>query len=109
MKLQMIFDEHSSDDVFNVLTKVVLPKTNADEFLDCVTIGEEMYKNFKQDRIIGEKSIWDKLSKRNLTTFASMNKVTKVQLKEKIVEIKEKKLMTRLILAPTKREDVRST
>ena len=112
IKLRKVFDIHAtdfsiSDDVFNATTKAVLPTKKADEFLQHKQIGEDLYKVFKDERVNGEKSIWEKMTKRKLPTFVASNKTTHVQLKEKVVELKEeKRLMTQFIVASRSREDI---
>ena len=112
IKLRKVFDIHAtdfsiSDDVFNTTTKAVLPTKKADEFLQHKQIGEDLYKVFKDERVNGEKSIWEKMTKRKLPTFVASNKTTHVQLKEKVVELKEeKRQMTRFIVASRSREDI---
>lgn len=111
-KLMKVFENHSidfnnSNDVFNTITKAVLPEKSSEEFLKHESIGENMYKDFKDERITGNKPIWEKMTKRKLPTFVRSNNTTKIQLKDKVVELKEeKRLMTRFVLASRSREDI---
>ena len=111
-KLAKVFENHStefgrSSDVFNIMTKAILPVKQAEEFLNHEKIGEDMYKEFKDKRILGNASIWDKMTKRKLPTFVSANKTTKVKLKDRVLELKEeRRLMTRFLMASRSREDI---
>ena len=57
--------------------------------------------------LLAKKSIWDRMQKRNLKTFSSLAKKTKVKLKDKVVELKEERsLMTRFIIASRTRPEI---
>ena len=82
-KLSTVFANHNIDftsttDVYNVITKKVLPKDQADIFLAHDEVGSELFNLFRGERLYGEKSIWDPIVKRKLPTFAeTMKKVCK--------------------------------
>ena len=82
-KLNTVFANHNIDftsttDVYNVITKKVLPKDQADIFLAHDEVGSELFNLFRGERLYGEKSIWDPIVKRKLPTFAeTMKKVCK--------------------------------
>ena len=62
--------------------------------------GEAMFATFSTERLVGDKSIWEKKSKRNLMTFKSSSKTMKIKLKDNIIQLKEERnLMTRVIIA----------
>ena len=112
IKMKQVMEEQSInfddyDCVFNVITKTVLPPPAATEFLNHEVEGEIHYTEFINARIVGNTSIWDSRKKRNLSTFKTMVKATKVPLKEKIVQLKEERsLMTRFIIASRKRSEI---
>ena len=96
-----------NEDVYNVMSKVVMPPTKAQEYLDHERIGEDLYKTFKEERFEGEKSIWDTLTKRKLSTFVNPKKPFLSTARQKITEIKEeKKLLTKIVVASRSRNDI---
>ena len=62
--------------VFDVVSKAVLPEDVAEEPVKHDRIGKNLYEEFVTSRIQGEKSIWDKMTKRKLKTFKSQLAVT---------------------------------
>ena len=63
-----------SDTVYNVVSKAVLSEQ----------ANSDMYKKFKDERIYGEKCIWDKMCQRKLLTFKSTAKTIKTKLEGKL-------------------------
>ena len=63
-----------SDTVYNVVSKAVLSEQ----------ANSDMYKKFKDERIYGEKCIWDKMCQRKLLTFKSTAKTNKTKLEGKL-------------------------
>ena len=61
---------------FHVLSKAALPEDVADELLKHDRIGKNQHEEFVTSRRQGEKSIWDKMTKRKLETFKSQLAVT---------------------------------
>ena len=49
--------------------------------------GNDMYKKFKDERIYGEKCVWDKMSQRKLLTFKSTAKTIKTKLEGKLITV----------------------
>ena len=73
---------------------------HAEEFLQHETIGEDMYNSFKNERIIGNTSVWDKMTKCKQSTYVAANKTAKIKLKDQVVELKEeRRLMTQFVIA----------
>lgn len=73
-KLINVYESHDVDfgnteDVFHLITKVVLPPTKASMFLNHEAIGEEMYATFKEERLQGKRSVWEPLKKRRLPIY----------------------------------------
>ena len=66
--------------------------TPMQEFLNQVVEGEKLYDAFRIERLEGEKSIWDPMTKRRLPTFASKKKLVKVKLQDKVGTLKEERL-----------------
>lgn len=65
-----------NNDVFHVLPKTALPEDVADELLKHEWTGKNLHEEFVTSRRQGEKSIWDKMTKRKLKTFKSQLAVT---------------------------------
>ena len=111
-KITAVFETHGVtfdrvDNVFNILTKKVLPNKDAQRFLDAKAIGQAKYDKFVKDKLTGQESIWDTMTKEKLSTFAANNKTVKVTLERQIVHIREeRKLMTRLLIASRSRPDI---
>ena len=68
MKLINVYENHeinfgATGDVFYIVTKVVLPTQEAEEFLAHDIVGQILYQQFKSERLQGDKSIWDSLKK----------------------------------------------
>ena len=109
-KLNNVFANHDVDftsttDVYNVITKKVLPKDQADIFLAHDEAGSELFNLVRAERLYGEKSIWDPMVKRKLPTFAQTTKKVNVKVNNKVVQLKEEKtLMTKFILASRKQK-----
>ena len=108
MKLINVYENHevnfgATGDVFNI----VLPNHEAEEFLAHDNVGQILYQQFKSERLQGDKSIWDPLKKRKISTFATTRKSFKTKIDSKTVQIKEeKKSMTKFIIALRSREDM---
>ena len=63
MKLINVYENHevnfgATGDVFNIVTKVVLPNQEAEKFLAHDNVGKILYQQFKSERLQGDKSIW---------------------------------------------------
>ena len=111
-KLITVYENHevdfsNTDDVFNIVTKVVLPPSKASIFLAHDYIGEELYIKFKEERLQGDRSVWDPMKKRKMPTFADTSKSFKTKVDDKIVEIKEeKRLLAKFVIASRRRDDI---
>ena len=89
----------TSECVFNILLKAVLPSEASADILDHVEIGENMYEQFVENRIKGSRPYWEKIKKLNLKTFQAQSKVVRCKLNDKTVKIKEERsLITRFLI-----------
>ena len=98
-KFNTIFANHDVDftstiDVYNVITKKVLP---ADIFLAHDEVGSELFNLFKAEPLYGEKPIWDPVVKRKLPTFAETTKKVNVKVNNKVVQLEEEKKLMGLL------------
>lgn len=79
----------------------------AEEFLRHKELGSKLYQNFVTDRVQGDQSIWEPMKKSNLKTFKSLNKKVKIEVGEKIYEMKEERnTMSRSLIAARKRPEM---
>ena len=103
-KLKDIFVLHEitfeeSEQVYNIITKAVLDQKLAEQFLSCEKEGEKLLSKFNEERLNGNISIWDPLSKRKLPTFSDNSKKVTAKLKEKVITLKEeRRLLNRLTI-----------
>ena len=79
-KLITVYENHevdfsNTDDVFNIVRKVVLPPSKASIFSAHDSIGEELYNKFKEERLQGDRSVWDPIKKRKMPTFTDTSKI----------------------------------
>ena len=77
-----------SDTVYNVSEAILFEQAKTD-ILDHSSIRNDMYKEFKDKRIYGEKCLWDKIPQRKLHTLKSTAKTIKTKLERKLIAMKE--------------------
>lgn len=93
--------------VHNIITKTVLPHADAKEFSNQTVEGEKLHDAFRIERLEGDKSIWNPMTKRRLVTFTSKKEEVKVKLQNKAVTLKEEwTLMTCFIIGSRKRPEM---
>ena len=80
-KLGAVFSDNiinfkSTDSVFNVITKKVFGSKLGKKFSLIVKlfIGEALYNNFVDERLLGDFSVWEPLKKRKIPTFKMLVK-----------------------------------
>ena len=79
-----------SSDLFNLVTKVVLPDNIKTDLCSQAAIGQALFDAFVKERIQSEKvNIWSTMKKRKLTTWKTNAKKMKVSTKEAVVELQE--------------------
>ena len=79
-----IFDVNfeESEFVMNIVSKAVLPVEIATQLLQHETIGDKLYQNFINERLLGPKSVWSPLKKCKLPTFENQGKKVKIALEK---------------------------
>ena len=93
-----------SDTVYNVVPKAILSEQAKADTLNHNSIGNDMCKKFKDERVYSEKCVWDKMSQRKLLTFKSTAKTIKTKLEGKLIKMKEDlSLMQRILVISQKR------
>ena len=78
-KLLQILDAHNlsfenTKNLYNVLTKKFMPNDQALRFLNAGGTGPDKYKLFIEERLIGDRSIWDTITKEKIRTFVCNSK-----------------------------------
>ena len=93
-----------SEDLFNLVTKVVMPEKVKEDLCHQSVIENRMLCRFVQDRIKSNKcSIWSLMKKRKLNTW----KITAKTLNENIIELKEDlSLFARMCVMATSRPEI---
>ena len=98
---------NSTESLYNVITNKVMPKDQAMKFLNAVYTGKDKYDLFIKERLIGEKSIWDTITKEKIPTFVFNNKEITITVNKELVNIKEeRKLMSRFLVTLRSRPDI---
>ena len=77
------------------------------KFLNAVYPGKDKYNLFIKERLIGEKFIWDTITKEKIPAFVFNNKEITITVNKELVNIKEeKKLLLRFLVALRSRPDI---
>ena len=79
--------------LYNILTNKVMPPESADKFLEAREIGIQLYNTFIDERIVGNKSVWDTMSKYKLLTFISLNIQIAMKINQELVKNKEEHIL----------------
>ena len=97
----------SGDELFNLVTKVVVPDYVKRDLCAQRTEGEKLLDTFVKERIqVASIKLWSVIKKRKLLTWKSTGKRTKVKVNDTIVELQEdRSLFARMmIVCHTRRE-----
>jgi len=83
------FTQNSSD-LFNLVTKVVMPEKVKNDLCKQSEIGQNLYQRFVKDRIqSGKFNLWSPMKKQKLQTWKTMGKKVKVRADNDIVVLRE--------------------
>ena len=95
-------------ELFNLVTKVRMPKKVKKDLCDQGVIGNKPFGTFVKERIqTAEKSIWDVVKKRKLLTWKTTGKTVRVATKNKIIELKEDRcLFARMMVICKSRPEI---
>lgn len=101
------FTEKSSD-LFNLVTKVVMPDNIKNDLCDQPAVGKMLLESFVSERIkTGKINIWASMKKRKLSTWKTNAKKIKVVVKEQMVELRENRsLFARLFMVCKSRPEI---
>ena len=82
-------------DLFNLVTKVVMPQTVKEDLCEQSEIGRRLFERVQS----GKVNLWSPMKKRNLLTWKTSAKVVKVTAADKIVELQEdRSLFARMMM-----------
>ena len=77
-----------------------MPNDQALIFLNACATGTDKYKLFIEERLIGDKLIWDTITKEKVPAFVCNKKQIIVTVSKKLVNLKEdRKLMSIFLVA----------
>ena len=102
------FIEDEADEVFNLLTREVMNEQVSKDILERDEIGQELFEKFTTERIIeGKLSVWEKMTKRKLRTFKSVNATAEIRSDDKLIKLKEERgLLQRFIVISRSRPEL---
>ena len=84
-----------------------MPKDHAMKFLNAVYSSKDKYDLLIKERLIGEKSSWDTITKKKIPTFVFNNKEITITINKELVKIYEESiLMSRFLVALRSRLDI---
>ena len=97
-----------SSDLYNLVTKVVLPDKVKNDLCQQSSIGRKLLGDFVKERIQSCKfSIWSTMKKRKLLTWKSTGKTLRVVADEKVIELKEdRSLFARMMVVCKSRPEI---
>ena len=97
-----------SNDLFNLVTKVVMPSKVKKDLLEQNDIGQELFQSFVKDRIkSGKINLWSPMKKRKLQTWKTMGKKVTVSSAGQIVELQEdRNLFARMMVICKSRPEI---
>lgn len=96
------------DDLFNLVTKSVMPENVKQDVCNQGEIGQEMFDAFVAQRIKSSSvNLWAPMKKRKLATWTTTLKKTKISAGDKVVELKQdRSLFARLLVVCKARPNI---
>lgn len=97
-----------NDELFNLVTKVVVPEKVKNDLLGQSDIGQKLFENFVKDRIqCGKMGIWSRMKKRKLQTWKTLGKKIKLSIAGQTVELQEdRNLFARMLVVCKSRPEI---
>ena len=97
-----------SNDLFNLVKKVVIPSKVKEDLLEQSEIGQKLFETFVKDRIqTGQINLWSPMKKRKLQTWKTTEKKIKVSSAGQIVELQEdRNLFARMMVICESRPEI---
>ena len=113
-KLEKVLEQHvnpfssTSNDLCNIVTNAVLADAASDEILKRDEIGQKLFEEFTNHRLIeGELSVWDSMKRRKISTFKCNNETAEITSGGKVIKLKEERgLLQRFVIAARSRSDL---
>jgi len=111
VKLSAVFHYHGNpfesadeDEIYYLLTKSVMNETVANDILR----RDEMFEVFVTERLTeGKLSVWDKITKKKLGTYKTINASTEIKVGDSMVKIiEERGLLQRFIVISRSRPEL---
>ena len=101
------FSEQSND-LFNLVTKVVVPEKIKEDLCNQSQIGQKLFEAFVCDRIQSNKTnLWAPMKKHKLSTWKDMAKKMKLSAGDKVVELQEdRSLFARMMVVCKSRPEI---
>ena len=98
----------SGDELFNLVTKVVVPEDVKRDLCAQRAEGEKLLNTFVKERIqAGSINLWSKMKKRKLLTWKSIGKKAKLIVNNVIVELQEdRSLFARMMMVCQTRPEI---
>ena len=97
-----------NDELFNLVTKVVVPEKVKNDLLGQSDIGQKLFENFVKDQIqSGKMGIWSRMKKRKLQTWKTLGKKIKLSIAGQIVQLQEdQNLFARMLVVCKSRPEI---
>ena len=115
VKLTRVFHDHGNpfnatetNDLVNLLTQSVMRDAVTNDILQRDAIGQHMFEEFVQQRLIeGKLSVWARMTRRKINTFKSESASVEIKIGDKLVKMKEERsLLQRFIVISRSRKDL---
>jgi len=99
---------YESEDLSNIITKVVMPAQIQKDVCSRDDIGQQEYARFVQERInTNEVSVWARMKKVQLKMWKSARKSVKHKLDDQVVELKDdRSLFARMLIVARSRPEI---
>ena len=81
-------DDDLKNKLFNITTKMIMPEGVQHDILDTETRGRRSFNQFVEERIIGEKNMWEKMPKVKFQSWNSGSKTVKLKAPSEEVSLK---------------------
>ena len=99
---------HDTNDVINLVTKEVMPEAIKEGILTLTDVGLELFRKFKQERILSnEVPLWASMKRRKLQLWSASAKKARYSDQGQVIELKEdRNLFARLLIAARSRPEI---
>ena len=111
-KLKYAFEKinpfaYQESGLINIVTGCVVPDSDVHDILESVSLGQQAFTTFVQERIVGEMNLWEKMSRLKTKTWKSLRKESSVKVGNDVVRLKEDRaLFARMAIVARSRPDI---